>query len=66
MNWKNSEDQSQICKQSEIDISMFPSPHQIVPTLFPNDTAYSAPNKTDLPFGKMINIPPESCIGTGF
>lgn len=54
MHWKISDDQSRMCKQSEIDISMFPSPHQAVPTLFPNDLpAYSTAPNTDggLPFG---------------
>lgn len=59
MRWKMSDDQSQMCKQSEIDISMFPSPHQTVPTLFPNDLASysSAPNASaSLPFGKISSV----------
>lgn len=58
MHWKMSDDQRQMCKQSEIDISMFPSPHQAVPTLFPNDlTTYStaAAAGTGLPYGDYIS-----------
>lgn len=51
MHWKISDDQNQMCKQSEIDISMFPSPHQAVPTLFPNDL--TAPT-AGLPYGTTI------------
>lgn len=52
MHWKISDDQSQMCKQSEIDISMFPSPHQAVPTLFPNEEYASPPNASaGLPYG---------------
>lgn len=51
MHWKISDDQNQMCKQSEIDISMFPSPHQAVPTLFPNDLA--APS-AGLPYGTIL------------
>lgn len=50
MHWKMSDDQNQMCKQSEIDISMFPSPHQAVPTLFPNDL--TAPT-AGLPYGTL-------------
>lgn len=60
MHWKSPEDQSRICNKSEIDISMFPSPHQAVPTLFPNDlTAYSSgPTAgSGLPYGmKIISV----------
>lgn len=36
-----SDDRQNILKnQSDIDISMFPSPHQIVPTLFPTNDTY--------------------------
>lgn len=58
MHWKIS-DQNQICKQSEIDISMFPSPHQTVPTLFPNDisTYTTAPTTGGgLPYGKLLAL----------
>lgn len=52
MTWKHSEDQSQICKQPDIDISMFPSPHQIVPTLFPNENAHASSSmNSGLPYG---------------
>lgn len=43
------EDQNNILSnQSEIDISMFPSPHQIVPTLFPSNE----PISNGIPYGK--------------
>lgn len=41
------DDRQNILKnQSEIDISMFPSPHQIVPTLFPTNDTYIAGSTT--------------------
>lgn len=56
MSWKTpTDDRQTIYKhQSDIDISMFPSPHQIVPTLFPNDMTSAAANGTGLPYGKFI------------
>lgn len=57
MHWKMSEDQKRMCKQSEIDISMFPSPHQTVPPLFPNElTVYASASMTNaavLPYGEQ-------------
>lgn len=48
----NADDQNCIVSNSsEIDISMFPSPHQIVPSLFPN-------NETGLPYGRVKKIVP--------
>ncbi|XP_055539503.1 uncharacterized protein LOC129726614 [Wyeomyia smithii] len=37
------EDRNEL-KKKEFDISMFPSPHQIVPSLFPTGDPYSEPN----------------------
>lgn len=56
MTWKQNDDQRQICKQSDIDISMFPSPHQIVPTLFPNESALATSSMTTgLPYGRVTH-----------
>lgn len=45
----NDNDRQNILKnQTEIDISMFPSPHQIVPTLFPSNDTYIAPGTSTL------------------
>lgn len=51
MYWKNPNDEKQICKTFNNDVSMYPSAHQSVPTLFPHDL--SPPNDTSntLPFG---------------
>lgn len=58
MSWKHSDDQQRIYKnRSDIDISMFPSPHQIVPSLFPGDgnpgyTRENTHSTSALPFGR--------------
>lgn len=56
MSWKHSDDQRHIYKNNvDIDISMFPSPHQIVPSLFPGDAGQNRyageALHTGLPFG---------------
>lgn len=60
MSWKHSDDQQHIYKNHmDIDISMFPSPHQIVPSLFPGDanTVYARESgRTGLPFGEFILV----------
>lgn len=59
------EDRSEL-KKKEFDISMFPSPHQIVPSLFPtgdpygdraNDVQYAYDNSTMNPFAEDLNDP---------
>lgn len=61
MSWKHSDDQHRIYKNQnmDIDISMFPSPHQIVPSLFPGDAHHpgygdSVHNASGLPFGMRV------------
>lgn len=56
MSWKSTDDQQRIFKNSpDMDISMFPSPHQIVPSLFPGDinTGYvgATAHGSGLPYG---------------
>ncbi|XP_062552532.1 uncharacterized protein LOC134217736 [Armigeres subalbatus] len=57
------EDRSEL-KKKEFDISMFPSPHQIVPSLFPtgdpygdraNEAQYAYDNSTMNPFAEDLN-----------
>lgn len=48
MHWNTSTEKAKISK-SEVDISMFPSPHQAVPTLFPSELTAAA--NAGLPFG---------------
>lgn len=55
MYWKNGDDKKQICKPS--DVSMYPSVHQTVPTLFPNDLSASNNTITNaLPFGLLFTF----------
>lgn len=48
MTYKADDQKIILSNQSEIDISMFPSPHQIVPTLFPSNE----PISNSIPYGR--------------
>lgn len=48
MHWNTTNDKVKICK-SDIDISMYPSPHQAVPTLFPSEL--NSATNANLPYG---------------
>lgn len=57
------EDNQNILKKSQdIDITMFPSPHQIVPTLFPSSTSAYSPGSSFLYGGDVYDNRPRDAL----
>lgn len=52
MHWRNGEKDNRVRKSLQTDTATYPAIHQIVPTLFPNDSSATMDASNALPFGK--------------